>query len=184
VDHPATQQWKRERLREVALAVPANLRFVPVDFQRDTLAAALASHGFSRTQPAFFSWLGVTYYLTREAIFDTLRYVALLEAASEIVFDFALEDVALSAAFRASIARLMRSMVRRGEPWLARFEPAALQERLRALGFEETFYLSEALATERYLRGRSEALELGEAVQVMAAWSQSPASISPRCRVP
>ena len=170
VDHPATQQWKRSRLSEVGLGVPGHVQFVAVDFQRDSLATMLAASGFSRTRPAFFSWLGVTYYLTPEAAFDTLCYVATQDAASEVVFDFALEDAAMSPRFREQIAKLMTSMVKRGEPWLTRFEPTALQARLRASGFAGTFYLSEALATERYLRARPDRLELGEAVQIMAAW--------------
>jgi hypothetical protein len=67
------------------------------------------------------------------------------------VDEFALEDVAMSPGFREQISKLIKSMAKRGEPWLTRFEAAALRDRLNALGFSETFYLSEA-------------------VQIMAAW--------------
>ncbi len=46
VDHPATQAWKRQLLDAAQIAVPRNLRFVPVDFERDTLASALGGAGF------------------------------------------------------------------------------------------------------------------------------------------
>jgi O-methyltransferase involved in polyketide biosynthesis len=36
-------------------------------------------------EPAFFSWLGVTQYLTREAVLSTLQYVASWALGSEIV---------------------------------------------------------------------------------------------------
>src|SRR5271168_1087136 len=67
VDHPATQAWKREQLQAGEIAIPASLTFVPIDFERQTLAAGLDQAGFDTRAAAFFSWLGVTPYLTREA---------------------------------------------------------------------------------------------------------------------
>ena len=66
VDHPATQAWKRERLSLAGIAVPSSLTFAPVDFERQTLEDGLSRAGFELREPAFFSWLGVTPYLTRE----------------------------------------------------------------------------------------------------------------------
>src|SRR5262245_48272897 len=68
VDHPATQAWKRGRLAEAALTVPASLTFTPVDFVRKDLAAGLADAGFRPQLPAFFHWLGVVPYLPRAAV--------------------------------------------------------------------------------------------------------------------
>lgn len=81
VDHPATQAWKRGLLAASSITVPDSLRFVPVDFERDALADALRAAGCRLDQPVFFSWLGVTLYLTGPAIFDTLRLVASLPPA-------------------------------------------------------------------------------------------------------
>jgi methyltransferase (TIGR00027 family) len=36
VDHPATQAWKRTRLRAAGVELPANLSLVPVDFERES----------------------------------------------------------------------------------------------------------------------------------------------------
>src|ERR1700733_996414 len=60
VDHPATQEWKRERLRAANISVPSSLTFVPIDFERKTLDVGLEQRGFDANAPAFFSWLGVT----------------------------------------------------------------------------------------------------------------------------
>jgi methyltransferase (TIGR00027 family) len=64
VDHPATQEWKRELLRRSCIAIPDSLTFTPVDFETQSLAELLAETGFDRTAPAFFAWLGVVPYLT------------------------------------------------------------------------------------------------------------------------
>jgi methyltransferase (TIGR00027 family) len=57
VDYPATQQWKRERLRQAGLAIPGSLTFAPVDFERQSLADGLEAAGFDADRPAFFQWL-------------------------------------------------------------------------------------------------------------------------------
>src|SRR5450631_3487729 len=89
VDHPATQAWKRERLKQAGLAIPSSLTFAPVDFERQSLAEGLNAAGFHAGLPAFFQWLGVTPYLTRQAVTTTLDFVARLPE-SEVVFDYAI----------------------------------------------------------------------------------------------
>src|SRR6202790_4157375 len=76
VDYPATQHWKRERLKQAALAIPALLTFAPVDFERQSLADGLTAAGFQADRPAFFQWLGVLPYLTRGAVSGTLDFFA------------------------------------------------------------------------------------------------------------
>ena len=88
VDYPATQAWKRERLAAAGLVTPTSLTFAPVDFERQTLAEGLANAGFDPAAPAFFSWLGVTVYLTRAAVMETLAFIAARPAGSEVVFDY------------------------------------------------------------------------------------------------
>src|SRR6516225_1182941 len=75
VDHPATQEWKRQRLAEAQLALPPSHSFVPVDFERDDLGEALAGAGFQVNSPAFFTWLGVVPYLSLDAVGRTLGYM-------------------------------------------------------------------------------------------------------------
>src|SRR6202034_3949516 len=71
VDHPATQAWKRELLRENSITIPGNVRLVPVDFERQSLETELERAGFDMQAPAFFAWLGVVPYLTLDAFRST-----------------------------------------------------------------------------------------------------------------
>lgn len=88
VDHPDTQAWKRQQLAAAGIAVPPSLAFAPLDFERGTLAEALDAAGLDRTRAAFFIWLGVTPYLTRDAVLATLRFVAGHTAPVQVVFDY------------------------------------------------------------------------------------------------
>src|SRR6266481_4903215 len=100
-DHPATQAWKRELLAAAAIPVPQTLTFVAVDFERETLAEALAAVGFDPARRSFFSWLGVVPYLTEQAIFSTLAWIAQLPGGAEVVFDYVNPAASVAAAGRA-----------------------------------------------------------------------------------
>jgi methyltransferase (TIGR00027 family) len=66
VDHPATQTWKRERLKAVGVDLPTNLTFVPLDFEKQSLIETLRMKGYRSDTPALFSWLGVVPYRRRK----------------------------------------------------------------------------------------------------------------------
>ena len=156
IDHPATQGWKRARLGETGIALPPSLTFAPVDFEREPLADGLVRAGFRREHPAFFSWLGVTMYLSDAAVMGTLRLVASLPPDSEVVFDFSVPASMLSEAQQERRKAAAGRVARAGEPWITFFEPQALIERLRKAGFSETEYLDPQEANRRYFAGRSD----------------------------
>jgi methyltransferase (TIGR00027 family) len=151
VDHPATQGWKRTRLAEAGLTPPASLTFAPVDFERQTLAEGLAAAGFDAAQPSFFAWLGVVIYLSREAVIETLRFIAGQPAGSEVVFDYGMPRSAYPAAQRDYHARRDARMAALGEPWITRFDPAEIAQDLTALGFDELEDLSPREIARRFL---------------------------------
>lgn len=76
VDHPASQQWKRESLDQLFVAMPKNIVFAAVDFETQSLKDRLEASGFDANSPAVFSWMGVTMYLSIDAIEATLHAVA------------------------------------------------------------------------------------------------------------
>jgi methyltransferase (TIGR00027 family) len=88
VDHPATQAWKRRRLTELGVQHPAGLVFAPVDFERQTLQDGLAQAAFGFGQPAVVSWVGVTMYLTLDAIHATLATLAGCQPGTRIVLTY------------------------------------------------------------------------------------------------
>jgi methyltransferase (TIGR00027 family) len=135
VDHPDTQRWKRALLERAGITQPSSLTWVPVDFERQTLAAALQQAGLQAAAPAFFSWLGVTMYLTRAAVRTTLDYVAARSPGSAIVFDYAVPPSALPPLRRAFYYSRLLRVAAAGEPWRCFFEPHELARELAALGF-------------------------------------------------
>jgi len=170
VDHPTTQAWKRRRLQEQGIDVPRSLTFAPVDFEKQSLADGLRRSGFDRHAPAFVSWLGVTVYLTRPAVMDTLRFVAASCArGSEIVFDFGVPSELLSERERRARDAAAARVAKIGEPWLTYFDPQELSAEMRALGFRQTSVLDRDEANERYFRGRADGFRVRGSGRVMAA---------------
>jgi methyltransferase (TIGR00027 family) len=159
LDHPVTQALKRNRLGQAALVLPPNLHFCPTDFERDSVASSLSKSPHDPVIPTFFSWLGVTMYLTREAISHTLKSIRTVAApGSEIVMDYV--DSALFLPENQSPA--MRAVFNRaqsfGEPFISGFDPHTLAEELAALGFELLEDLDHEAQEARYFVGRADGL--------------------------
>jgi len=91
VDHPASQTWKRQRVDDLGLPTNSQQTFVPVDFEHQSLADRLTDVGFEWGQATLFSWLGVTMYLTPDAVEATLRTVAGAAPGSEIAFSYGVD---------------------------------------------------------------------------------------------
>lgn len=136
VDHPATQAWKRKQISDAGLAELATTTFVPVNFERQRLSEELASAGLKSTEPSFFMWLGVVPYLTRQAVFSTLSYIAGVPG-SEVVFDYSEPAENRDAAGQAALAFYAARVAAVGEPWISFFVPAELAKSLGDLGFDE-----------------------------------------------
>src|ERR1700748_498103 len=134
VDHPATQEWKRQRLVEAQIALPPWLILVPVDFERDDVGEKLVAAGFQQNSPAFFSWLGVVPYLTQDAIGSTLDYMSSIQN-SEVVFDYMEPPQAFSEEFKELVTERTEQLEKIGERWASRFDPAGIAAVLRAHGF-------------------------------------------------
>jgi len=126
VDQPSTQEYKRRRIRETGIEVPANLTYVPVDFRRDNLGDVLRAAGYDSTARTFFIWEGVTMYLPEAAIDETLRWVASQATGSVIIFDYVYRAVIdfidnmkveqFPEQARAALERVRK--LEQGEPWL------------------------------------------------------------------
>jgi methyltransferase (TIGR00027 family) len=171
VDHPATQIWKREQLQAADIAIPPSLTFVPIDFERQTLADGFAESGFDTNASAFFSWLGVTPYLTRQACMTTLRFIAGMPAGSGVVFDFAVDPALLNAGQRMALAVLSKRVAAAGEPFQLFFDPGKLQDELKGMGFRRTEFLQGKEINARYFKDREDGLLVrGGLGHLMGAW--------------
>jgi methyltransferase (TIGR00027 family) len=155
VDYPATQEWKRQRLAEAGIALPAGLTFSPVDFERETLAAGLEAAGFNPSEATFFTWLGVVPYLTEEAIWSTLEFIAKLPGGTHVTFDYANPPDTFSPEMRAAHDRRAARVAEYGEPFRSYFDSDQLRARLEKLGFKSIDDLGPRQIAARYFPERA-----------------------------
>jgi methyltransferase (TIGR00027 family) len=169
VDHPATQQWKRELLLTTGLASPANLTYAPVDFERQTLAQQLHAAGFNPAAPTFFAWLGVVPYLTLEAFRATIRFIAAQPHPSGLVFDYAQPRSALPPREQLAYDSLAARVQLAGEAFQLFFTPANVAGQLSA--FYDLEDLGAPEINERYFANRTDQLRvIGSAPRLVSAW--------------
>jgi methyltransferase (TIGR00027 family) len=169
VDHPATQAWKRARLEEVGVPLPVDLRFAPVDFEGQTLADGLRGAGYDPNLSAFFSWLGVTPYLTIEGMMTTLRFIASAPIGSGVVFDYAISPSLLDPAQRLVFDALANRVASAGEPWRTFFDSAELMKDLRAMGFGHAEDIGPVEINAKYFKDRTDGLRVGSLAHMMNA---------------
>jgi methyltransferase (TIGR00027 family) len=143
VDHPATQQWKRQRLSAAHIPIPECVTYIPVDFETDALAERLIQGGYDPAQPAIVSWLGVTVYLTRLAISETLAILGRLAAGTEIVLDYLVPAEMRDSDGRTYAELVMPIAAQQGEPWLTFFTPDEMTVMLNESGFDAVAHVQQ-----------------------------------------
>jgi methyltransferase (TIGR00027 family) len=138
VDHPASQQDKRDRGRELP-ARAGTPHYVPVDFAYDRLDDALDSAGHQGAVATTWVWEGVIPYLTRAQVAGTMAIVGGRSApGSRLIVNY--QSPAVSAAAGRLLAQAMTALARRPSPWASEprcssWTPAAMRNLLAGHGF-------------------------------------------------
>lgn len=169
VDHPATQAWKQERLREADIQVPGTLTFTPVNFETETLEDGLRRVAFDTGKRVFFSWLGVTAYITNSAFIKTLRFVASRLSGSEIVFDYMISPSLLNQSARNVFEKLANRVASAGEPFQNFLDPSALKKDLQGIGFKKIRDLDSVELNKMYFSEREDELKAGGLAHIIHA---------------
>jgi methyltransferase (TIGR00027 family) len=169
VDHPATQQWKRELLQKNSIPIPPTLTFAPVDFEHESLAEELEAAGFNPHAPALFAWLGVVPYLTLAAFRATIAFIASSTPGSGVVFDYGQPREALPFFEQLAWDSLASRVNLAGEPFQLFFTPRQVAAELAA--FYDLEDLGSPELNSLYFANRLDKLAArGSAGRLVSAW--------------
>lgn len=160
IDHPGTQSRKRHMLERVKEASPANLFFIPMDFNRCSVQEALVEHGFSVEERTLFLWEGVSYYLPQQIVEGLLDFVSGCAAGSSIVFDYATKRFANGDTSTYGSKHVSRWLKKIREPFLFGLDPDETKEFLRRLKLQVVSDLGPEELEKLYLKTK-EGLCLG-----------------------
>jgi methyltransferase (TIGR00027 family) len=159
VDHPATQQVKKDRLQAIMGKLPTNIWYVAVDFERDDLETRLTESGYDPAVQTVVVWEGVIDYLTESAVQSTLAALTRLLAPSSLLIFTYTHKGALDGSVNFPGARRWRCLSRAGgESFLFGFDPDKLAEVLKSHRFQlQSDASTEEIARRYYsLLGRRE----------------------------
>src|SRR5713226_9279332 len=161
VDHPATQAWKRSRLEEAAIPIPASVTFVSVDFERQMMTDALRQSGFKSDELTFISWLGVTRYLSREAVISVLTsIVSSMRAGSEVVLDFSFPPSLLQRLRELSYRIIVNRPFKNNGFRPTYYDPASLTRDVKRIGFADVQLFGSTEMNVRYCNDHTDGLRI------------------------
>ncbi len=170
VDYPATQEWKRRQLDAAQIPIPDSLIFAPIDFESQPLAGQLREAGFRTDEPSFFSWLGVTMYLTRETIMATMETISSsAPPGSAIVFDYVVPPSSQTFLRRLVFRMLARRLRLAGEPWVGFLDQGSLATDLKSIGFKNVEDMGPEEINSRFFKDRADRLMVGRFGHLMKA---------------
>lgn len=160
IDHPETQALKLDIVKSRHLGPPRNVTYLPIDFASESLLARLEHATLNVRRPIFVSWLGVTQYLTPDAVDRTLQALANWPGGCGVLLTYMLSDwsefppeaVARFEAQRKGSASL-------GEPWLSAYSESSITAALQTAGFVLERSFSVAEMQSRYFAGRADGLK-------------------------
>ncbi|WP_434444230.1 SAM-dependent methyltransferase [Lentzea sp. E54] len=173
VDLPANVKAKHDRLCALFGSVPERLTLVPVDFEDQSLANALAENGYRDDKPVFFVWEAVTQYLTEDAVRATFDFLAQAPAGSELVFTFVRRDfLDGTAMFGAEAAH--REFVSKRRMWKFGLMPDEVAPFVEPYGWAEIEQLGPREFTARYLEPLARLQPVSEIERIVHCVKVSP----------
>ena len=170
LDKPETQAWKRQRIIECGFHIPNWLRFVPVNFEASTTWwQQLTAAGFDKKKSAVVTSIGVSMYLTLEAIQNTLQQMAKLAPGSTFIMTFMLPLELVNQEDQPGYQMAIRGAQASGTPFKSFFSPHEMLAMARDAGFKQVEYQSTAAMVPRYFAGRKDGLRPSTGEELLIA---------------
>ncbi|MFB0635788.1 class I SAM-dependent methyltransferase [Bacillus rugosus] len=169
VDHPATQQFKKDKLKNANLTIPGHFHFVPMDFTKTFSYQPLIDEGFENTK-TFFSLLGVSYYLTREENASLIRNLfSNVPSGSSIVFDYADETLFTAKGTSNRVEHMVKMAAASGEPMKSCFTYQEIENQLESSGLLIYEHLSPDDINDQFFNNRTDDLSAFETIHYIHA---------------
>jgi methyltransferase (TIGR00027 family) len=155
LDIHATQRYKREVLARKKVALPAEIVFAPIDFNKQHLADVLTEAGYREGQQTLFLWEGVTMYLEAAAVDGTLAFIRGSAAeGSIVVFDYVRASVLRYENTLYGEPQIRGTVARAQEGWIFGIEDGAIEGFLAEHGFRRLSHYMPADLEAAYLTAK------------------------------
>lgn len=169
VDRPAVQELKRDRLNKANLPVPSHLHFIPRDFENEFSPEGLIQEGFKKVK-TFFSLLGVSYYLTEDALKELLiELFSLVPEGSSIVFDYADANTWDGHGVANRVEKFVQLAQASGEPIKSCYTYRTIERLVEEAGLLVYEHLTPEMIDEQFFGERDDYLSAFETIHFIHA---------------
>ena len=131
VDLPAAQEDKKKKLQGYFELLPANVTFIPIDFDSQTLESVFAGTTFAPALPAVFIWEGVTQYISEESVRQTLTFIGKSAPGSVLAFTYVLKSVIEGRSQIPGADKMTERVARSNAPWIFGLDPSTVADTLK-----------------------------------------------------
>ena len=154
LDAPVTQQEKLKALELKKLVIPENLIFVPIDFNKESLADKMPQAGFVAGRKSLFLLEAVTMYLPQDAVESTFRFIeAVSGIGSLIAFDYIYAGVLRKEnKYYGERETSLKTLAKVGEEWIFALEEGEDGRFLSRHGFSLKDHSGKPELEDRYFR--------------------------------
>lgn len=135
LDLNSTQVIKKALTRRLTGKLPDNVTYVPIDFSKDSLQDKLARSGFQKHKKTLFIWEGVTLFLNKDIIQETLGRIAEMGTGNRLVFDFLPPELVDDETDYKGNRELLQLCAAVQEPLTFGYPPENMKRMLQSLGF-------------------------------------------------
>jgi len=149
IDYGPTQEHKKQRVKQILGSIPAQVRYIAMDFTKDDLLAQLRKGGYSDKEKTLFISEGVFSYLPESAVKEAFRFVGDHSASgSTIAFSYILSK-------HPDVNNPNSRFARMGEPFLFGFPGESATEFVKREGLEVVFDASSGDVLDKYLKRKT-----------------------------
>lgn len=170
LDFPELQKVKRAYIDKKIGELPSNVYLVPIDFNNQDLGEELKKVGYTLSSKTLFIWEGVTQYISKEAIANTLKYVAQAATGSRIVFTYVLKSFIDDSYIPDGLNSLHKLVLKKKNPlWFCGFEPTKMREYLSKYSLSLIEDVGHEEYLERYIKPKGRHLTVMEIERAVLA---------------
>lgn len=161
LDHPNTQNFKKEKIREIFGTLPDHVTYVPIDFETQKLGQILLENGYDKSLQTLFIMEGLIMYIPPEAVDETLNFIVNNSGkGSQILFDYYPESVVNGTTALAVGQNIRNFLIQLEEPLQFGIEEGTSEKFLSSYGFSKIQNVTSAYYKKAYFEGKNKNREV------------------------
>lgn len=156
VDHPNTQNFKKEKIIEIFRSLPDHVTYVPIDFETQKLGQMLFENGYNESLKTLFIMEGLIMYIPPEAVDETLNFIVNKSGKdSQIIFDYYPESVVDGTTALAVGQNIRNFLIQMGEPLQFGIKEGTIGKFLSSYGFSKINDVTSTDYKKAYFNGKN-----------------------------